>query len=61
MSATATAKFVKSADKKHCVKFDEVPESGEPMMSGTIYVQNYILQRLGNPDTLVVTVSRKEG
>jgi hypothetical protein len=61
MSNTATATFVKSADKKHCVKFEEVPAAGEPQMAGTIYVQNYILQRLGITDSLVVTVTKKEG
>lgn len=66
MTATATettcqARFVKAADKKHCVKFDEVPEPGQPLMSGTLYVQNYVLQRFGSPDELIVTISRKEG
>jgi hypothetical protein len=53
---TATAKFVVAKETKGTFKFEEVPAPGEPEMCGSLYVKKHVLHRLGNPETITVTV-----
>ncbi len=40
---------------KNTICFEEA-ESGEPPVIGTLYIQNWALHRLGEPNAVVVTV-----
>ena len=37
-----SAKFAKTKETKNTIKFDEVPEIGEPAIIGSLYVQKYV-------------------
>lgn len=50
-------KFAKEKDTKNTVRFTEVLAEGEPPAIGTLYVPKYTLSKIGNPDTLVITLS----
>lgn len=47
--------FEQEKETKNTIRFNEVEGDGPPVI-GTLYVQKYILRRLGNPDTLTVTI-----
>ena len=56
---TATAikvRFDFEKETKNTRKFEELPEPGQAPMIGTLYVQKHILQRLGDPTGLTVTI-----
>lgn len=45
-------------ETKNTVRFEEVEDpAGNPPAIGTLYVQKHIVRRLGNPETIQVTVS----
>ena len=50
-------KFVPAKETKNTIKFDEVPRPGEPLVVGNLYVQKYVVERLGSPEILTVTIS----
>ena len=39
---TKSATFAKTKETKNTIKFDEVPEIGEPAIIGSLYVQKYV-------------------
>jgi hypothetical protein len=49
--------FVKERETKNTIRFQEVdnPE-GEPPVIGTLYVQKWVLKRLGDPDRIAVAI-----
>lgn len=49
--------FTYERETKNTVRFQEVESaSGDPPAIGVLYVQKWVLRRLGNPKTLSVTV-----
>ena len=59
MTTTKTklqATFLLEKETKNTRKFEELPEPGQAPMIGTLYVQKHILQRLGDPTGLTVTI-----
>ena len=54
---TLTVEFVAEKETKNTVKFEEVPEIGQPELMGTLYLKKFVSQRLGDPETITVTVS----
>jgi len=51
------AAFVVSKETKGTFKYEEVPEPGEAEMCGSLYVKKHVAQRLGNPETLTLTIT----
>ena len=50
--------FKRERETKNTVRYEEqVSDSGEPPMIGTLYLQKWALKRLGDPETVSVTVS----
>jgi hypothetical protein len=43
-------------ETKNTVRYEE-PESDQPIVIGTLYVQKWALKRLGEPETLTVTIA----
>lgn len=41
---------------KNTVKFDEVRRPGQPNIAGSIYIQDFALEALGNPEEIKLTV-----
>ena len=54
-----TVQFVREKETKNAVRFEEAPQDGEPTKFGTIYIQKWVVQRLGNPREIEVTVSSR--
>lgn len=50
-----TVKFKVEKETKNTVKFEEVPEAGQPPIIGTLYVQKWFV---GNATELEVTVKK---
>ena len=44
---------------KNTVRY-EGPESDQPIVIGTLYLQKWALHRLGDPETITVTIERAE-
>jgi hypothetical protein len=47
--------FQRERETKNTVRFEEQVTDAPPVV-GTLYLQNYALNRLGNPDSLRVTI-----
>ena len=43
-------------ETKNTVRYEE-PESDQPLVIGTLYVQKWAVKRLGEPETLTVTIA----
>ena len=59
MTTTKTklqATFLLEKETKNTRKFEELPESGVAPAIGTLYVQKHVLQGLGDPERLTVTI-----
>jgi hypothetical protein len=50
-----TVKFKVEKETKNTVKFEEVPEEGQPPIIGTLYVQKWFV---GNATEIEVTVRK---
>ena len=48
--------FAFEKETKNTRKFEEQPESGVAPAIGTLYVQKHVLQGLGDPERLTVTI-----
>jgi hypothetical protein len=46
----------RAKETKNTVRYEE-PESDQPMVIGTLYVQKWAMHRLGDPETLTVTIA----
>jgi hypothetical protein len=46
----------RAKETKNTVRYEE-PESDQPLIIGTLYVQKWALHRLGDPETLTITVA----
>jgi hypothetical protein len=47
----------RAKETKNTVRYEE-PESGEPTVIGTLYLQKWAAQRLEDPETITVTIER---
>ena len=55
--AEVAVEFVKERETKNTVRFQEVEDAnGEPPAIGTLYLQKWVLRRLGDPQKLTVVV-----
>lgn len=52
-----TTSFVLEKETKNTKKYEEVPESGQPPIVGSLYLQKFVAERLGNPETVTVTIT----
>jgi len=53
-------RFKRERETKNTVRFEEeVSDSGEPPVIGTLYLQKWALKRLEDPQSVVVTVARQ--
>lgn len=50
-------RFELDRETKNTVRYAEVVDPGEPAVVGTLYVQKYAVERLGNPSSLTVTIA----
>ena len=46
----------RAKETKNTVRYEE-PESDQPLIIGTLYVQKWALKRLGEPEMLTVTIT----
>jgi hypothetical protein len=44
-------------ETKNTVRYEE-PESDQPMVIGTLYVQKWAIHRLDDPEAITVTIAR---
>ena len=49
----------RAKEAKNTVRYEE-PESDQPIVIGTLYLQKWALHRLGDPETITVTIERAE-
>jgi hypothetical protein len=49
----------RSKDTKNTVRYEE-PESDQPLVVGTLYVQKWAVHRLEDPEVITVTIERAE-
>jgi len=49
----------RAKETKNTVRYEE-PESDQPIVIGTLYVQKWALHRLGDPEMITVTIERAE-
>jgi hypothetical protein len=54
---TRTVSFFFEKETKNTVKFEEVPERGQPAIMGSLYLQKWVVAQMGDPESLTVTVS----
>jgi hypothetical protein len=47
----------RARETKNTVRYEE-PESDQPIVIGTLYLQKWALHRLGDPETITVTIER---
>jgi hypothetical protein len=47
----------RAKETKNTVRYEE-PESDQPMVVGTLYLQKWAVHRLEDPETLTVTIAR---
>jgi hypothetical protein len=50
----------RAKETKNTVRFEE-PESGEPPIIGTLYLQKWATHRLEDPETITVTIEVPAG
>jgi hypothetical protein len=46
----------RAKETKNTVRYEE-PESDQPLIIGTLYVQKWALHRLDDPETITVTIA----
>ena len=46
----------RARETKNTVRYEE-PESDQPLVIGTLYMQKWALKRLGDPEVLTVTIA----
>ena len=46
-------------ETKNTVRYEK-PESDQPIVIGTLYLQKWALHRLGDPETITVNIERAE-
>ena len=46
----------RAKETKNTVRYEE-PESDQPLVIGTLYVQKWALHRLGDPQEITVTIA----
>ena len=49
----------RAKETKNTVRY-EGPESDQPIVIGTLYLEKWALHRLGDPETITVTIERAE-
>ncbi len=49
----------RAKETKNTVRYEE-PESDQPIVIGTLYLQKWALHRLGDPETVTATIERAE-
>ena len=49
----------RAKETKNTVRYEE-PESDQPLVIGTLYLQKWVLHRLGDPETITVTIEGAE-
>ncbi len=49
----------RAKETKNTVRYEE-PESDQPMVIGTLYVQKWAVHRLEDPETITVTIEKAE-
>ena len=49
----------RAKETKNTVRYEE-PDSDQPMVIGTLYLQKWALHRLGDPETITVTIAGVE-
>ncbi len=49
----------RAKETKNTVRYEE-PESDQPIVIGTLYLQKWALRRLGDPETVSVAIERSE-
>jgi hypothetical protein len=49
----------RAKETKNTVRYEE-PESDQPIVIGTLYLQKWALHRLSDPETITVTIERAE-
>ena len=49
----------RAKETKNTVRYEE-PESDQPIVIGTLYLQKWALRRLGDPETVSVAIERAE-
>ena len=60
MAEEIRLRFKRERETKNTVRFEEeVSDSGEPPVIGTLYLQKWALKRLEDPQSVVVTVARQ--
>ena len=47
----------RAKETKNTVRYEE-PESDQPIVIGTLYLQKWALHRLNDPETITVTIER---
>jgi hypothetical protein len=52
-----TLTFEVEKETKNTVRFTEALGDGQPAVVGTLYVQKFAIQKLGNPSSLTVTIA----
>ena len=50
----------RARETKNTVRYEE-PESDQPMVISTLYVQKWAVHRLEDPEAITVTIERAEG
>ena len=51
-----TATLKRARETKNTVRYEE-PESDQPLLIGTLYVHNWAIERLEDPETITVTIA----
>ena len=55
--ADITIQLKRERETKNTIRFEETEnEEGNPPLIGTLYVQKWALKRLGDPETLTLTL-----
>lgn len=49
-------KFVKEKETKRTIKYEEETPSGEAPISGSFYLKKHVVEQMGGPDEIEVTV-----
>ncbi|MBE3073329.1 MAG: hypothetical protein IMZ75_00040 [Actinobacteria bacterium] len=54
-----TIRLSRARETKNTVRYEE-PESDQPTVIGTLYLQKWAVHRLEDPETITVTIERCE-
>ena len=54
-----TIRLSRARETKNTVRYEE-PESDQPTVIGTLYLQKWAVHRLEDPETITVTIERGE-